>query len=107
MITITRGKAILSAALVVLMLIVLTAGSLVAQTATPAPGTTATSDPMGMMEAATPGTDGTPAAVDMQQMMAQCMAMMEMMMGMMGEGMMGAATPGAGMDGMGTPAADM
>ena len=62
---------------------------------------------MGMMGAATPGADGTPVATDAASM-ERCMAMMEMMMGMMGDGgMMRSATPGAGMDGMGTPAAGM
>lgn len=103
-ITITRGKAALGAALVGLAMLALTAGPLVAQTEPPMPGATATADHMGMMSAATPGVDGTPAATDMAQMMKQCMAMMEMMMSMMGDGgMMGDGMMGG--DGMPMPAA--
>lgn len=107
-ITISRGRAALGAALVGLAIFAVTASSLVAQTGTPAPGATATNDPMGMMGAATPEASGTPVAADAAAM-ERCMAMMEMMMGMMGEGMMGMmATPGPGMNDMmdmATPAA--
>lgn len=93
-ITITRGKAALGAALVGVAMLALTAGPLVAQTETPMSGATATADHMGMMGVATPGADGTPVATDMAQMMKQCMAMMEMMMSMMGDGgMMGDGMP--------------
>ncbi len=88
---------------------ILTTGTLFAQSATPTPpsGSMPAGDQTGMMDMASPAADAAPRAMTMEQCMAM---MMDMMMGMMGDGEMSdmMATPGAGMDGMmATPGAGM
>ena len=108
-----RRELAVGGAVAMLSVAILTTGTLFAQPATPTPasGSMPAGDQTGMMDMASPAADAAPMAMTM----AQCMAMMDMMMGMMGDGemsgMMGdgemsgmMATPGAGMDGMATPA---
>ncbi len=96
-----RRELAVGGAIAMLAMVILTTGTLFAQsaTSTPASSSMPASDQTGMMDMASPAADAT--------WMEQCMAMMQMMMG--GGDMSGmTATPGAGMgdmirEGMGTP----
>jgi len=114
-VTVTWKNVALGSALAVLLALVLSTDSLLAQTP-PVDGGTPTGDGMGMMEMASPMAGGMDMASpmagaasmdpEMMQMMERCMAMMEMMMGMMGGDGMGAMD--GGMSGMmGTPMVGM
>jgi hypothetical protein len=113
----TGGKALIGGILVGAMLLMLSAGSLVAHGDDATPGAAADSDDMGMIGEATPGAAGMMSAEDLheamhtmmdaahgvgttermheamgpegEQLMEQCVGMMAMMMGMMDGDMMG------------------
>ncbi len=99
MTTTTRGKATIGGVLVGLLVLALTTGSLFAQEPTATPGGTATPDHMATTSAATPEAADPQTAGQMERMMEQCLAMMEMMSMMMGGDMAG-TMEGQDMQGM-------
>lgn len=98
MLTAIRRKVMVGVTLFALVALLLTNGSMLAQTPPTTTIETPTSAEMDM-DMASPAAGTAP----MNQMMKQCMAMMEMMMTMMGSGDMSGmmATPGTGMESMG------